>query len=735
MEGVLRRFIIGVCAALYLACPAMADESLMRTTIYLDEVSVTAESAADSDLNVSEQKVAEKNRSGNIADFLVKDPEISFKRKTAFGDSGDIISIRGMESKRIMLNLDGRNISSTGNVGGNYIDFGTIPLDNIERIEVIKGGSSAEYGNNALGGVINAYTKRPSKEASASIYATMGGWDNANDYHNIRGSFAKSFGAFGVSLGMSHQEADAYLRNNDYESLHINPKFYLSLPWQGELVLGYKYSKTTRGLIRSNRDDGKPSSDSDSSVPGFNTPIDSNYPTASGEYFAGGSPTPSMSVIGDGAYWDKIRHMLDVTYTQPIGDRAYIEAMAYKNYEDRYEKNYADVAARLQILTANPNDFNQALTSDGDLVLDRKIEVDRSYGYKLKTVAELEKHTLTAGAESKAMRSGGIEVRYVDTNYNKAGANQWTGTMAGSSGSEADVYGFFISDSYKVTDRLTADFGMRYDTYDAKSGDNSYEDGKATPKAGLTYVLTPNDKVSLFVYQNYRTPTLPELWWNSQASSGDSTVNVPYLIGKKLKPESATGIDAAYAHTFPGKGRVKLSAFYYDIEDYILHKAVYVNRPQSYQAWAAYNTDAEFYGTTLDGSYDVTRTLSARLSGTYQKTKKKNDPSDPDNTLEEVDYIPDVKASAGFSWDITRKISLDMGLNYTGRRFYTVNTATLTKGELGGYTTVDASLRYRLDKRTVLEIYGENLTDKEYEETWGYPAMGINMGASVKWTL
>ena len=88
----------------------------------------------------------------NVADYLVRDPEISFKRKAAMGDSSDIISIRGMESKRIMLNLDGRNISSTGMSGGNYIDFGTIPLDNIEKIEVIKGGSSRRTRDNSSSG-------------------------------------------------------------------------------------------------------------------------------------------------------------------------------------------------------------------------------------------------------------------------------------------------------------------------------------------------------------------------------------------------------------------------------------------------------------------------------------------------------------------------------------------------------------------------------------------------------
>ena len=191
--------------SLLLCSPAFtaqaADDNLMQDVFLLDPVTVTGQ-LEEEKLDRTTAIVVERNRSNNVADYLVRDPEISFKRKAAFGDSSDIISIRGMESKRIMLNLDGRNIGSTGMSGGNYIDFGTIPLDNIERIEVIKGGSSVEYGNSALGGVINARTRKPTETPYLSAYATMGGWNDVYDFHNVRGSYAQKFRALGVSLGL-----------------------------------------------------------------------------------------------------------------------------------------------------------------------------------------------------------------------------------------------------------------------------------------------------------------------------------------------------------------------------------------------------------------------------------------------------------------------------------------------------------------------------------------------------
>lgn len=713
-----------------------AADNLMRDEFVLDAIEVEGVATTE-ELDRSTAIIIEKNRSNNIADALVRDPEISFKRKASFGDSSDIISIRGMESKRIMLNLDDRNISSLGIAGGHYIDFGTIPLDNIERIEVIKGGSSVEYGNSALGGVINAYTKRPTEEPAISLYATSGGWDGVHDFHNLRASFSQKYQALGFSLGLSHQQAEPYLRNNDYESFHFNPKLYLDLPWRGELVLGYNYSDTHRGLIRSNRADGNPASDGNPNLPGFNTALDSHYPVASGEYFAGGAPTPSMNFIGDDAHWQKKRHLMDLTYFQELGETAWFELMGYANYETRREKNYADVAAR-QLFgpPAGPNAFDPALIRDGKLVLDREITVDKSYGFKGKTGLILGDHELMAGADYKKMRTGGTEVHFVDENYNKHPANQWTGVMKSSdSNAPAKVMGAFVADKFRVTDALTLDYGLRFDSYehDPGRGVKKYSDSCVSPKVMASYVFTDQHSASVALYQNYRTPTMPELYWNSEAASSDNTKNVPYLVGKQLKPETARGLDLAYKYSFENTGFLKFSGFYYDISDYIVHKPVYVDRAPSNQAWAAYNVDAKIYGLTLQGSYPLLDNLLIQGALTWQDNKKRNDPSDPDGVLKHLEYIPEWKGTLGFSWDIIKDLTLDAALTYVGERDYYVNTVSLDKGTLDAYCTLGGSLRYKFDKHFTAELYADNIGGAKYEESWGYPALGFNAGLSIKW--
>ncbi len=712
---------------------AASKDNLMQDVFVLDTITVTDENKRE-ELHGSSAVVVENNRSNTIADFLVRDPEVSFKRRSAFGDSNDIISIRGMDSKRIMLNLDGRNIGSTGSVGGSYMDFGTIPLDNIERIEILKGGSSVEYGNAALGGVINAYSRRPKEDPYLSFYATLGGWGDVYDFHNVRGTYSQKFNAVGVSLGLSQQHADPFLRNNYYNAFHFNPKVYLDLPWRGELIFGYNYSQTERGLIRSNRADGVPNNDANPNLPGYNTKIDSDYPLASGETFSGGTPTPAMTVIGDDAHWTKYRHMMDITYRQEFLDTGFFETMVFKNYESRREKNYADNAARA-LLPGGPNGmkYNSSLTPEGSLVLDRNLVMDQSYGYKFKTGIEVLGNALLTGIEYKQVKPGAISVEYVDRNYNKAGPNQWTGNMASSEAtSPSDVFGIFFADKFTVFDVLTFDFGLRYDSYAHSSDEVSkrfFED-KVSPKFMLTYDFTENQSASVAVYQNFRTPTGPELLHAAQAASSV----VPYLKDKYIKPETARGIDLAYKYAFSNSGFVKLTGFYYNIEDYIMQKSVPIpNSTSSIQG--VYNMDAEIYGATLSAGYAPIDCLMLRAAVTRQDSKKHNDPADPNNVLEKLDYIPDWKAVASAEWKINDQWTLDTNLTYVGERNYYVSTINPQKDTLHPYTTLGASLRYQVDEHLTLEAYADNITNTQYEESWGYPALGFNAGVSLKWEL
>ncbi len=80
------------------------------------------------------------------------------------------IAIRGMEAKYTLIMVNGRRMSSASAiVRGNDFDLSTIPMDSIERVEIIRGPMSALYGSDGMGGTINIITKSPENDWSSQL--------------------------------------------------------------------------------------------------------------------------------------------------------------------------------------------------------------------------------------------------------------------------------------------------------------------------------------------------------------------------------------------------------------------------------------------------------------------------------------------------------------------------------------------------------------------------------------
>jgi len=80
-----------------------------------------------------------------------------------FGRKG--IEIRGMDSDQTLVLIDGQRVGgSTDLIAHSNFELSSIPVNDIERIEIVRGPISALYGSDALGGVINVITKKVTKE-------------------------------------------------------------------------------------------------------------------------------------------------------------------------------------------------------------------------------------------------------------------------------------------------------------------------------------------------------------------------------------------------------------------------------------------------------------------------------------------------------------------------------------------------------------------------------------------
>ena len=98
----------------------------------------------------------------NIADLVNTLPAMNGGTETPATNSGNIsvgtgglstVNLRGLGSNRMLVLIDGRR-SPPSNFTG-LVDINTIPQDLVERVEVVTGGASAQYGSDAVGGVVN----------------------------------------------------------------------------------------------------------------------------------------------------------------------------------------------------------------------------------------------------------------------------------------------------------------------------------------------------------------------------------------------------------------------------------------------------------------------------------------------------------------------------------------------------------------------------------------------------
>ncbi|MCF4164795.1 TonB-dependent receptor [Zavarzinia compransoris] len=97
------------------------------------------------------------------------------------GRSGNqtTVQIRGMSERYTLFLVDGKRVSSAPNLfRGNDYDSGWVPVDAIERIEVIHGPMSTLYGSDAMGGVVNIITKKATGKWSGSFTADYTAQEN-----------------------------------------------------------------------------------------------------------------------------------------------------------------------------------------------------------------------------------------------------------------------------------------------------------------------------------------------------------------------------------------------------------------------------------------------------------------------------------------------------------------------------------------------------------------------------
>ena len=165
-------------------------------------------------LTISNEEI-KKNTATNVSELLQQVAGLDIRRRGAEGMQADLY-IRGGSFDQTLLLIDGIKVEDPQT--GHHTMNMTIPLEVIEKIEIIKGSASRIYGQNAFTGAVNIITKKEIKN-DLSIEFSNGSFDQKRGSFRIQKELKNS----DILFNYSRKESEGYRYNTDYE----NDEFFI----------------------------------------------------------------------------------------------------------------------------------------------------------------------------------------------------------------------------------------------------------------------------------------------------------------------------------------------------------------------------------------------------------------------------------------------------------------------------------------------------------------------------
>jgi len=208
-----------------------AEETKAREpgVISLEPIAVTASrterrlSEVPASISIISRKRIEDSNAKDISDLL-KDTEGVYAYDPSGVGTAGRVNMRGfwggMSSQQLVL-LDGVPQNAAED---RLVDWDRIPLENIEKIEVLRGPASALYGDNAMSGVINIITRKPATDPKTAASLSYGSFNTQNYNTHTSGHMGNA----GYYFTAGRKLTDGFRRYSDYNSVYCGSKLNFS---------------------------------------------------------------------------------------------------------------------------------------------------------------------------------------------------------------------------------------------------------------------------------------------------------------------------------------------------------------------------------------------------------------------------------------------------------------------------------------------------------------------------
>lgn len=699
-------FVVLLCGLLMTGGAAIAQEEPAETEdqateaedqnrVFEDQITVTAgrqelatgEVAAPVTVITSDR--LEEIQPEKMADVFKMIPGVEVQGEGPFRG---IPVIRGLSSNRVLILVDGQRLNngreSTTFAG---IQPALVNLAEVERIEVLRGPASVQYGSDAIGGVINIITRKSdlgAQEFNLHGEASFGYGTSSDSYQGqavVRGSGK----GMSFHLGASLEEADDYKA----ASGAADDDRYAQYVLDDDTVpnSGMKQTNIDGSLSVLTGDTGvlkltaEMVQTEDVGFPGFDpeaTGIDITFPEFNRDKI--------------GASWNS-------------GPLWGLEDISLNAYYQKVDK-----------LSVRNFDFGYFFSNSST-----RSEID-SYGFNAQGIADLGINHLTFGFDY-------YEDELHDTAYSETSYTPPSDTVVVPDSTQRGI-GLFIDDRIAVTDRLTVNLGLRGDRFSFISDDDPRYEGESfdvndsavSGNLGVIYSVTDHVNLTGLIARGYRTPNIQERSFFGLATTGDTFI----VQNPDLSPESSwnyeVGFKARYDRHSGG-----LNFFYNDLTDFIAFE--FIDEPDDlppgppldYARFANIGK-AKIYGAELDLEVIFGRWWSFFGNFAYLR-------GDNESTDEPLSSIPPWKVVTGVRYQRSKWWS-EAAVRFVGSQDRLPSDDPKYPEGTGSFTVMDLRGGYDFDFGLSFMMALNNIFDELYSEPFNNrPEPGMNLRATLRY--
>ena len=425
------------------------------------------------------------------------------------------IAVRGVlddASQKIKVLIDGHSINDVWR-GGAMWNFDDLPVENIKRIEVIRGPGSALYGQNAFLAVIDIITK-DTEDIDGFQVTTSGGSFSTQNYNLL---FGRELGGLKISGFLDYFDTQGFSKKIEQDVLF--PAAASRSPGQSQnrkektdlnLRLSYNNLEVKAKYMKKRRKD----------------------------YIGVGDALNEESILRDTYMFTEVTYKLSLSEKLNMTPKVYYDQYNYDPFFEQRPDGHLGVypegikgQLRFKQMTIGfENQVNYKLFEGNEL----------TFGLQYEWIHQ---HDIKYGKNSHPI-----------TNANLTTVTDFTHDLPFTRKATRHIYAFFLQDEWNVTKDIDLTVGVRHDRF-------TRFEGTTNPRMGLIWRFIEDAHLKLLLATAFKAPSFQEMFL---------TNNSVKIGNPSLDPEKINTFEIGLGYHFTEHMRASINYFYNRIRDKII---------------------------------------------------------------------------------------------------------------------------------------------------------------------